>query len=297
VDASEEEAEARDVEGPAKVTLVRSTVTFHARLAFVDFAGVHDKRSLEMLIPLIHPRKLILLGGTKEETMALAAECQNLLSAKAGVDLSVDAKSVVDIFTPLVGQTVDASVDTNAWMVKLSRALVKRLKWQNVRSLGVVALTGQLLGPEAVVEDTESEPSRKKQLLQKEDANKTLGSSGPVVAASVSNKDDLPLLDVLPPNLVAATRSVTRPLHVGDLRLADLRKLLQTSGHSAEFRGEGTLLIDGFVVVRKSGAGRIEIEGAAHTPALNPQRNRYQESSFLAVKRKVYDCLAIVAGG
>ena len=294
-DVSEEELEEQIVEGPSKATLVQSTIKFNARLAFVDFAGIHDKRSLEMLIPLIHPRKLILVGGMEEETLSLAAECRKLLAAKVGVDVTSDTKSVVDIFTPLVGETVDASVDTNAWMVKLSRSLVRQLKWQNVRTLGVVALTGQLRGPEPIAEDEDedSEPSKKKMMLVKDDSK---FASGPVIASSFSTKDGLPMLDVLPVNLVAATRSVTRPLHVGDLRLADLRKLMQTSGHAAEFRGEGTLLIDGFVVVRKSGAGRIEIECAARAPGINPRTQRFNENSFQAVKRKVYDCLAVVSG-
>lgn len=296
-DSSDEEAEEQGVEGPAKASFVRSSLKFNARLAFVDFAGVHDKRSVEMLIPLIHPRKLILVGGVKEETTTLASECRKLLAAKVGVDVTVDLKSVIDIYTPMVGETVDASVDTNAWMVKLSRSLVRQLKWQHVRNLGVVALTGQLRGPDPVAEDEDAEHTRKKLALDKGEATRATTSTGPVVASSLVKKGDYPLLDVLPPNLMAATRSVTRPLHVGDLRLADLRKLMQAAGHLAEFRGEGTLLIDGFVVVRKTGAGKIEVEGAAQPPTVNPKTRRFNESSFLAVKRKVYDCLAIVAGG
>ncbi|KAL1955428.1 hypothetical protein VTO42DRAFT_8584 [Malbranchea cinnamomea] len=292
--SEEEEPEEQAVEGPSKATLVKSTLKFHARLAFVDFAGVHDKRSLEMLIPLIHPRKLILVGGMKDETLSLAAECRKLLAAKVGVDVTSDMKSVVDIFTPVEGETVDASVDTNAWMVKISRPLFRQLKWQNVRSLGVVALTGRLRGPDPTREEEDDEPAKKKLQLVKDDSK---FASGPVKASSLNTKNDLPLLDVLPPNLVAATRSVTRPLHVGDLRLTDLRKLMQAEGHTAEFRGEGTLLVDGFVVVRKSGAGKIEIEGAARAPGVNLKSQRFNENIFLTVKRKVFDCLAIVAGG
>jgi cleavage and polyadenylation specificity factor subunit 2 len=70
-----------------------------------------------------------------------------------------------------------------------------------------------------------------------------------------------PTLDVLPASMAATTRSIAQSLHVGDLRLADLRKLLHSSGHTAEFRGEGTLLIDGVVAVRKTATGRIEVEG------------------------------------
>ncbi|OJD15636.1 hypothetical protein AJ78_04128 [Emergomyces pasteurianus Ep9510] len=293
--ASEEEAEDQPVEGPSKATFTYSTLELNARIAFVDFSGLHDKRSLEMLIPLIQPRKLILTAGLKEETMALAAGCRSLLAAKAGIELGSPSQSDVDIFTPVLGETVDASVDTNAWMVKLSSALVKRLKWQNVRNLGVVALIGELRGPEPTADDKDaSGVSQKKQRMLPDNA-----ASGEKDKQEqlVPKKDVFPLLDLLPVHMAAATRSVTRPLHVGDLRLADLRKLMQSSGHTAEFRGEGTLLIDGFVAVRKSGTGKIEIEGAAQSALSNPSAMKRDEGSFLAVKRKIYEGLAIVAGG
>jgi cleavage and polyadenylation specificity factor subunit 2 len=87
---------------------------------------------------------------------------------------------------------------------------------------------------------------------------------------------------------------MARPLHVGDLRLADLRKLMQSAGHTAEFRGEGTLLIDKSVAVRKSGTGKIEIEATAQSSLGRPSGRGL--GSFLAVKKKIYEGLAVVAG-
>ncbi|KAF4254215.1 hypothetical protein KXV70_000899 [Aspergillus fumigatus] len=291
--SSEDEADEQSFEGPAKAVFEKSTITINARLAFVDFTGLHDKRSLEMLIPLIQPRKLILVGGMKEETTALATECKKLLAAKAGVDVSSPDSAL--IFTPTNGETVDASVDTSAWMVKLSTNLVRRLKWQHVRSLGVVTLTAQLRGPELnPKEESEESASKKQKVLQDEAssaATSTLGETKPAVDKS----DVFPVLDVLPANMAAGTRSMTRPLHVGDFRLADLRKVMQSAGHKAEFRGEGTLLIDGMVAVRKSGTGRIEIEASAQSSTMNQATGR-GVASFLAVKRKIYDGLAVVAG-
>ncbi|GLA30013.1 hypothetical protein CBS147346_9910 [Aspergillus niger] len=298
--SSEDEVEGQSFEGPAKAVYEKATLTINARLAYVDFTGLHDKRSLEMLIPLIQPRKLILVGGMKQETTALATECQKLLAAKSGTDVSAADSAV--IFTPVNGEVVDASVDTNAWMVKLSNNLVRRLKWQHVRSLGVVTLTAQLRGPEqAVLEDsTEENPSKKPKLLEeetKEEGGSTeVATNAPPEGAkpSADKSEVYPLLDVLPVNMAAGTRSMTRPLHVGDLRLADLRKIMQGAGHTAEFRGEGTLLIDGMVAVRKSATGRIEIEASAQSAAAtNLGRGG---GSFLAVKQKIYEGLAVVSG-
>ncbi|KAJ5808573.1 hypothetical protein N7474_009842 [Penicillium riverlandense] len=297
--SSEDDADAQEFEGPAKAVYTKETITINARLAFIDFTGLHDKRSLEMLIPLIQPQKLILVGGMKEETSALAAECKKLLAAKAGIDVSAPAAdSLAMIFTPANGEVVDASVDTNAWMVKLSNSLVRRLNWQHVRSLGVVALTAQLRGPEIPFSDAEdetTESAKKMKQLKDEAASSAVAPTLDGVKSTAEKADIYPLLDTLPANMAAGTRSATRPLHVGDLRLADLRKLMQAAGHTAEFRGEGTLLIDKSVAVRKSGTGKIEVEAAAQS-ATNQAALGRGAGSFLAVKRKIYEGLAVVSG-
>ncbi|KAF5671868.1 CFT2-like protein [Fusarium denticulatum] len=42
----------------------------------------------------------------------------------------------VDVYTLEVGVVVDASVDTNVWIVKLADPNAKMIKWRNVRCLG-----------------------------------------------------------------------------------------------------------------------------------------------------------------
>ncbi len=276
--------------GPSKVAYKSSLVQSNLRIAYVDFAGLHDQRSLSMLIPLIQPRKLILVGGTISETTYLADDCRQKLNRQPQ---DATEGSTDTVFTPAIGETINASVDTNAWTVKLSEALVRRLNWQNVRDLGVVTLMG-LLTATPVNELPQAEAvSKKRQKLLKEDSEES--KTVEVPTASEQTPEVAPLLDVLPASMAAATRSVAQPLHVGDLRLADLRKLLQAGGHMAEFRGEGTLLIDGFVAVRKSGTGKIEVEsGGTHLP---DYQTRNQEGPFYAVKRKIYEGLAVIAGG
>ncbi|KAL8840596.1 MAG: hypothetical protein Q9170_001282 [Blastenia crenularia] len=274
--------------GPSKVVIRTHSVEAHLKIAYVDFAGLHDQRSLSMLIPLIQPRKLILVGGDASETEYLANECRQKLVPTASADAENDQNNV---FTPSNGQMVNASVDTNAWTVKLSNALVKRLRWQNVRGLGVVTLMGRLGAMEANELPMADSSSKKRQKLVKEntedsDVHQTLTGNQEQHLAAV--------LDVLPTSMAAATRSVAQPLHVGDLRLADLRKILQSAGHTAEFRGEGTLLIDGLVAIRKTATGRLEVEGGGLGLPEYPARNL--EGSFYAVKRKIYDGLAVIAG-
>ena len=274
---------------PSKITFDTSSVQANLRIAFVDFAGLHDQRSLSNLIPLIQPKKLILVSGNPSETSSLAGDCKQKLKSETVDD---PGETAAYVFSPLNGQVIDASVDTNAWTVRLGEALVRRLHWQNVRGLGVVTLMGHL--EPTILEDSSVDTTSRKKLkiLDAPLEESKLAN----VAKSPDKAPELaPILDVLPGNLVAATRSVAQPLHVGDLRLADLRKILQSTGHTAEFRGEGTLLIDGLVAVRKSGTGKIEVEGGGLN--LPDMRARVSEGSFYAVKRNIYEGLAVIAGG
>ena len=285
-DQSDSEPEEDSIQGPSKAILTTHTVNVNARLAFVDFTGIHDRRSLQILIPLISPRKLILVAGTKDETETLAADCKSLLAVKEG---DVDSNSVVDIFTPTLKQTVDASVDTNAWIVKLSRNLVKRLQWQSVRAMNVVTLTAQLRGEAPAVEDAPTNPSNKKQKLLKEDSE-----TKHELPTTVESRDGItPVLDVLPTNMAAVSRSNAQSLHVGDMRLTDLRRLMVATGHSAEFRGEGTLVIDGNIAVKKLGTGKIVVESATANTIMTSNRGK---SNLQEVKRQIYAGLAVVAG-
>ncbi|KAI1210162.1 beta-lactamase-like protein [Annulohypoxylon truncatum] len=262
--------------GPSKLVFTKTTIAVNLEVEFVDMSGIHDKRSLHMLIPLIQPRKLILIGGSEGETITLASDCKKLL-----------AEGSVSIYTPAVGTAIDASVDTNAWIVKLAPTLVKQLKWQNVRGLSIATVTGRLLAmhkERAARQDDEAANKRLKMEDSTESAEAKVDTEAPVE----------PTLDVLPTNMASATRSVAQPLHVGDLRLADLRKAMQQSGHTAEFRGEGTLLVDGSVVVRKTTAGKIDVESIGLPTDGGPATQL--GGTFYAVKRTIYESLAVVAG-
>ena len=289
--SEDSESDAEDTPlGPSKLVIQISQVEASLRIAFVDFAGIHDQRSLTMLIPLIQPRKVVFVGGTDSETAWLAEDYRQKLRPRSGIS---DEHFTEDVFCPRVGETVSASMDTNAWTVKLSEALVRRLRWQSVRGLGVVTLMGRLSTSSELDQGTIETSQPKRQKMLKGEAEDLVPVEIPQVTDS--SVEVIPTLDVLPADMIATTRSVTQPLHVGDLRLADLRKLLQSNGYMAEFRGEGTLLIDNLIAIKKSSTGQIEVEsGGLHLP---DSLFRDYDDSFRAVKRKIYDGLAVIAGG
>ena len=210
------------------------------------------------------------------------------------------------MLVPAVGVWVDASVDTNAWVVKLADPLVRTLQWQTVKGVSVATVSGQVL--RALVEATstmtlngDGEPaSHKKQKTEEADdgtASRSLAltttntntntTTTPTGSSSASAL--LPILTLVD-NVGSARRSQhhhqqqhQQPLHVGDVRLTELRKSLQARGHSADFQAEGTLVVDGRVVVRKGSAGRVEIETSGAPSA-----------TFYEIRRMVYDALAVI---
>lgn len=292
------------LQGPKKVTFTSTALPVSARIAFVDFSARHEKRDLLMLIPLIRPRKLILISGSEGETQTLARETRALLGIENGASNQQGTVSETEVFLPLNGETVDASVDTNAWTLKLGRNLLRHLVWQEVKGLGIVALTG-LLHTERHSgvkreNSTEADGDGDDAARKKRKLSPSTATISPPSADQQNQEDTLPILDVPSPtsspqhlHIPRAVTNVTRPIHVGDLRLSDLRHLLRAAGHMAEFRGEGTLLVDGFVVVRKSAGGRIDVEGGVFRPSAGKMR---RETTFGEVKRKVYEGLAVVGG-
>lgn len=379
-DDADASAAADAAAGPSRLVQATETVVANLKIAYVDFSGLHDRRSLHMLIPLIAPRKLIFVGGARDETLAIADYCKKLLQPDASSQAAgtgTGAPEVI-VYAPATGDAVNASVDTNAWSVRLTDALVKRLKWQNVRGLGIVTLSGQLVGRPAADGDsalpTVSSASKKAPTVpptkaeededaankrQKTDGGTDVSTSTAVIkteADSTSAEPSttevrvVPTLDVLAPSTafpllhhgaadasgtvarvssLASASSRQQPLHVGELRLADLRRGLQARGHAAEFRGEGALLVDGCVIVRKvmgsggggrlgsggdAGSGRVEIEsvgfdgisGGGPGGQMGPGRGAAgagddaglgMRGTFYAVRKVIYDGLAVVAGG
>lgn len=276
---SEPEEDPDQVDGPSKVIIESDTLELRCKIAFVDFSGLHDRRTIQQLLPLIKPRKLIFVGGEETETDELAEIVRLSLNA------NMETTNTIDVFTPAIGIVINASVDTNAWTVKLSRGMVRNLRWQNVRGMGVVAITGRLAAASLDSDPKEEEtPAKKKARLD-----------APAVPVSSQDKISItPVLDVVPANMATAVRSVAQPFHVGDLRLADLRKLMNAGGMQAEFRGEGVLVINGTVAVRKTATGQIEVDGGVYG---NMDARNSDSATFYRVKRQIYEGLAVVAGG
>ena len=279
---SEDESDADDMTPVQQVT----EISVNARLAFVDFNNLHDQRSLEMIIPLVDAKKVVLIAGTSEETSSLVEKCQELLSIK---DSSDNEAQSVTILAPLTGEGVDASVETQTWDVKIGKQLFRKLNWAPIQGRNVATLTGEIKaqsdGPETALADRTKRPK-----LMKTETSQEMTDATEQAAALQA------VLDIIGPNAARSTLSLDRPIHVGDVVLRELQRYLVEDGHRARFAGGGTLLVDDMVAVRKLGTGRIVLESAPTTPFAMTNRSNAAES-FTLVKRKIYQGLPLVAAG
>lgn len=126
-------------------------------------------------------------------------------------------------------------------------------------------------------------------------ASSTIPILEPISTLSEPEKPSESELRTRPKTL--GSRSVTnlpQSTMIGDLRLTVLKTRLATVGIQAEFAGEGVLVCGGkkdsgseestipMVAVRKTGRGRVELEGSA-------------SDLYYTVRREVYNLHAVVA--
>lgn len=152
------------------------------------------------------------------------------------------------IIIPEEGVSAEVSLDTNAYDVRLSDVFAGSLHWQKLYEQEVAHVTGKLL-PKSEQE----------------------GVGYPVLEL-LTDKEDM----------THAPR--TQALFVGDIRLADLRRLLTERGHTAELRGGGVLFCDGCVAVTKASAGEVLLEGLG-------------TAHFNGVRESIYQSLAVIESG
>ncbi|CAO3643873.1 unnamed protein product [Mucor hiemalis] len=68
---------------------------------------------------------------------------------------------------------------------------------------------------------------------------------------------------------------------VGDVRLTEFRKILQAEGIQAEFKGEGILVCNDQVAVRKTGTGQLLVEGVLSTDYYKIRSLLYSQHAIL----------------
>ncbi|KAK7208303.1 beta-lactamase-like protein [Myxozyma melibiosi] len=241
------EEEERTVVIPSKTVSERRVVNVRCEVTYIEYEGLADARSFQMIIPQVQPRKLIFISGSLEQADGLAVAMRN-----AGIQ---------DIYVPASGKPLNLSMDANAYMVTLSWDLARQLKWQStaageytvaqVRSK--VAITTNAIATPAVEEsEAAMEEDGEGEEKEKEGGDEPPSSSTTeIILNALTTKQEL-----------AEAAAQSKSAFVGDVRLAELRRKLVSEGLHAEFRGEGVLLCERKIAVRKLANDKVIIEGS-----------------------------------
>ncbi|CAO3632717.1 unnamed protein product [Cunninghamella echinulata] len=127
-----------------------------------------------------------------------------------------------EIFTPNIGEVLNVSSATNIYQVRLTDGLVNTLQFSKLGDHELARVSGR-----------------------------------------IHFRDDstTPSLDIIDDINEVQKKKIQPTILVGDTRLTEFKRILQGEGISAEFKGEGMLVCNDHVVVRKSGIGQLLIEG------------------------------------
>ncbi|EMR08658.1 hypothetical protein PNEG_03132 [Pneumocystis murina B123] len=222
----------KDIYIPSKIVVNEEKIMIKCSVRYIDMEGLHDGKSLKTIIPMVNPRKLVLIHSNQETRNNMMTIFKALVSFTN------------DIYSPQQGEILKIGIGLNSYNLKLSDDIINTLRWKKLGDYNVSHVIGKLK----------------------------------LCTSSVPNETDLPTLDVLPMNSNLKNIPQFHPLFVGDVKLAHVKRLLQEQGHVAEFIGEGMLLCDGLVTVKKIVGDKVILEGGI-------------SQEFYDVRKIVYDSI------
>ncbi|KIK43361.1 hypothetical protein CY34DRAFT_803861 [Suillus luteus UH-Slu-Lm8-n1] len=246
-------------EPPSKFVTSEVEIQLACRLLFVDMEGLNDGRAVKMIVPQVNPRKMIIVHAQAAAADALIDSCANIRSMTR------------DIYAPSVGETVQIGQHTNSFSISLSDELLSTIKMSRFEDNEVGYVTGRVA----------SHFSSTIPILE---------PSGPAIPTPNANILQTPrLLGSRPLQILP------RSTMIGELKLTALKSRLASVGVQAELVGEGVLIcgagakrdqssssIQDTVAVRKTGPGRVELEGNV-------------SDIYYVVRKEIYNLHALVA--
>ncbi|KAG5651375.1 hypothetical protein H0H81_008874 [Sphagnurus paluster] len=254
---AEEDARKAIREPPSKFVSSETEVQLACRLLFVDMEGLNDGRAVKTIVPQINPRKMIIVHASSGATDALIESCANIRAMTK------------DIFSPVVGESVQIGQQTNSFSISISDELLASLKMSRFEDNEVGYVTGRIVAH----------------------ANSTIPTLEPAIVKTVSSKA------TTRPRVLGARPTVPLPhsTMIGELKLTALKARLASIGVQAELIGEGVLIcgggakrntgsetMDETVAVRKTAMGKVELEGNV-------------SEVYYTVRQEIYNLHALVA--
>ncbi|KAH3665517.1 hypothetical protein OGAPHI_003703 [Ogataea philodendri] len=212
---------------PQVRTIKPVTVDIRCGLAFLDLSGLADLRSMRITFNSLKPRKVILLPNTSDALMGGSVDVMkavmNQQKSKMMDLYKSDTAGILntDYLRPKLNEKIDLGNVVTSYDLVVSKELDGLLNWQTITGGYSIA---HVFG----------------EILPVAEGEKLLKLSPP------TNTSMMP---------------VSNYISIGDIRLTELRRKLTELNHVVEFRGDGTLVVNNQLAVRKISDGNLVIDG------------------------------------
>ncbi len=115
---------------PFKTLREKRQLKINAKVLYVDFEARSDRESIEKLLNQIKPKNLILIHGTQDCIEQLEKYCTT--------------RQIVQgrIFSPHIGEIVDATTERNLYQIKLKDSLLSSITFAKTRDVDVAWVDG-----------------------------------------------------------------------------------------------------------------------------------------------------------
>uniref|UniRef100_A0AAF5PLK9 Cleavage and polyadenylation specificity factor subunit 2 n=1 Tax=Wuchereria bancrofti TaxID=6293 RepID=A0AAF5PLK9_WUCBA len=224
------------------------------KVDFIDFEGRSDGESAKKILSQIKPKQLIIVHGSSAATRHLAQYAQ-----QNGI---VQGK----IFTPRLGEIVDATIESHIYQVTLSDAVMSSLIFQTVKDAELSWLDARIVRRKTVTpgqaqnageENLETNGNKEEEVEEMEQDGSDQVEGKRLSNLKVAVADTFCLEPMLSANIPPH-----QAVFVNDPKLSDMKQLLASNGFRAEF-SSGVLYINNIASIRRNEAGRFHVEGYA----------------------------------
>lgn len=233
-------------------------VTSRCVLSYIDLQGLVDIRSLSLIIPALKPKKVFLLSDQTDPS-----NFQKVAS-------TLKKHNNFDVLELNPNEPVYSKDTVQSFDILLDEKLTDQLKWQKIAGGFTVA---HVIGNVKTKKELEQEVKAEEDKLKEESGAKEESAENGLVknekdtnggledAVETSRNDNELVLTPLEQDSTFLANMRATQLAIGDVKLSELKKSLSVA-HNVEFKGEGTLVVDDIVAVRKISDGDVVVDGA-----------------------------------
>ncbi|KAM7359849.1 cleavage and polyadenylation specificity factor subunit 2 [Cochliomyia hominivorax] len=209
------------LEKPTKCISQRKTIEINAQIQRIDFEGRSDGESMLKILSQLRPRRVIVVHGTEEATLAVAKHCEQNIGAR--------------VFTPHKGETIDATTETHIYQVRLTEGLVAQLQFQKGKDAEVAWIDARIGMRTQAIDNTADN-----------DVTETGTNDEKTLTLESLENDEIP---------------VHNSVLINELKLSDFKQILMRNNINSEFSGGVLWCCNGSLALRRIDTGKVTMEG------------------------------------